>query len=66
MAPSAFDRILQSAAPKSSPSKELLPDNPDGGEIKELPGGYKKLPNGVILDKEGKPYVMLRQPLPRY
>ena len=55
MAPSALDRIFQSSAAQSAPPKEDTSNYQDG-EIKELPGGYKKLPNGVILDKDGKPY----------
>ena len=55
MAPSALDKIFQSAAVPQKQSKDQISSGEDG-EIKELPGGYKRLPNGVILDKDGKPY----------
>jgi hypothetical protein len=55
MAPSALDRIFQSSAPPPTSSKPQTSLDGGEGEIKELPGGYKRLPNGVILDKDGKP-----------
>lgn len=57
MAPSSLDRIFQSAAASSTPSKSQTVGT-QNGEVKELPGGYKKLPNGVIIDKDGKPYAV--------
>jgi hypothetical protein len=55
MALSALDRIFQSSAPPPSSSKPQTSFDSREGEIKELPGGYKRLPNGIILDKDGKP-----------
>ena len=54
MAPSSLDQIFQSASGSSKAAKGPNTGYADG-EVKELPGGYKKLPNGVILDKDGKP-----------
>ena len=55
MAPSALDRIFESSGSQSKLRKGPT-NGSDDGEIKELPGGYKKLPNGVVVDKDGKPY----------
>ena len=57
MAPSSLDRIFQqasSSSPKSNgqPASHSIEDDP---VVKELPGGYKKLASGVVLDKDGKP-----------
>ena len=57
MAPASLDRIFQQASSSSSksngpPASHSTEDDP---VVKELPGGYKKLASGVVLDKDGKP-----------
>ena len=56
MAPGSLDRIFESAArPASSKQSRAGPPTDEDVVVKELPGGYKKLASGVVLDKDGKP-----------
>lgn len=59
--PSNLDRLFASAAGSSTPSKVSTSSNaeanydPNQPGAVALPGGYTRLPSGVVLDASGKP-----------
>lgn len=52
----------QQPATPSSSTQQQAPATATAAKDDSVPAGMTKLPNGVILDKDGKPYDLLSTP----